>query len=289
MTTPLDDITRRRLVLAKQVYQRALALAHGTVGAVDGTLAVIEFDFALETVVKSVFRAFDQQRRMPEKLTELVSETNGLLQAQGYPPIAGAQNIHRVRGIRNAAQHEARTPTVDEVNDCRTHTHDFLAHVLNAVWGVAIDTLSMADAVQQPEVRRLLLDSERCLHAGNYLEAVQRSGAALTRAIMHLYSAGLVMIPDSSLQVVLVPMMQVVNFSALGLNYAEYMRYKQVAGENHYDAGGKLYSSGVKEPLDRKDAEHAVAYCEKTVLEIETRVGSLDEPFGIRRASDGLL
>lgn len=282
MTQTLDSIARRRLVLAKQVYQRALALAHGAVSAVDGTLAVIEFDFALETIVKSVFRAFDQQHQMPESLTKLVGATNSLLQAQGYPPIAGAQNIHRVRDIRNAAQHEARTPTTDEVNECRTHTHDFLVQVFNAVWGRDFETLSVADFIQQPEVRTLLLEAESCVQKGDYLEAVQRSGAALTKALGCLNVAGMVAIPDSSLYVPLMSVMEAVNFIALGLNYAQYWRYKQVAGANYSDDSGTLHHSGGKEALERADAEYAVAYCDETILEIEGRVGNLDTPFGVR-------
>ena len=130
-----------------------------------------------------------------------------------------------------------------------------------------------------------LLKAEELLATGQYKEATEQSGAGLSYALSTLRAAGMIRLNDSSLYWALFPLIDIVTFSAIGLNYAEHFRYTQIAGDISIDWDRKIRSHGMKEPATKQDAEFAVAYCEQTVIEIESRVGSLDAPFGIKHES----
>src|SRR5205807_1687000 len=73
---------------------------------------------------------------------------------------------------------------------------------------------------------------------------------------------------------------QTVLYLALGLEYSEYLRFRNIAGEVIFMVGGSASHYGMKEPMLTDEAEFAVAYSADAVVQIETRVGSLEKPFG---------
>lgn len=58
------------------------------------------------------------------------------------------------------------------------------------------------------------------------------------------------------------------------------MQYKQIAGHVAFAGDGTAYYHDMKENIDAKDAEFVVSYCINTVIQIESRVGNIDAPFG---------
>ncbi|CAN5725256.1 hypothetical protein BH24ACI2_BH24ACI2_01210 [soil metagenome] len=59
MLISLDVVTRKKLILVKQIYQRALIQAQAKHSYVDCIFAVVGFDLANETVLKAVVSALN--------------------------------------------------------------------------------------------------------------------------------------------------------------------------------------------------------------------------------------
>jgi hypothetical protein len=69
---------------------------------------------------------------------------------------------------------------------------------------------------------------------------------------------------------------------ALGLNYLDYLSFKEITGQ-------PLFSLGNEDPVDffnmkkdpnSDDAEFVLAYAIDSILMIESRVGDIEKPFG---------
>ena len=78
-------------------------------------------------------------------------------------------------------------------------------------------------------------------------------------------------------------MQETLLYVALGMNYADYMKYKQIAGHVMFAVSGEPHFSGMQENIAASDAEFVVSYCIDTVVQIQACVGSLDAPFGSDR------
>lgn len=78
-------------------------------------------------------------------------------------------------------------------------------------------------------------------------------------------------------------MQEILLYVALGMNYTDYMKYKGIAGQVFFTLDGTPQRIGGKKNPDANDAEFVVAYCTDTVVQIESRVGSLEAPFGSNR------
>lgn len=75
-------------------------------------------------------------------------------------------------------------------------------------------------------------------------------------------------------------MQETLLYIALGMNYNEYMRYRKIAGNIEFNSGGGYSHLGMKDPLEANDGELVIAYCIDAIIQIESRTGSLDKPFG---------
>src|SRR5688500_12204978 len=107
---PIDVITRRRLLLVKQVFQQALVQAGARQRPVRRIMAVIGFDLANETALKAVAEALYTVRSPADTFPGVLQQLDTLLPGAGFPPLADRANLLSVRRTRNVAQHQARSP-----------------------------------------------------------------------------------------------------------------------------------------------------------------------------------
>jgi hypothetical protein len=75
-------------------------------------------------------------------------------------------------------------------------------------------------------------------------------------------------------------MQETLLYIALGMNYSDYIHFRQIVGSVILASGGTRIYSGMKENLTAGDAEFVVGYATDIVVQIESRVGNLDAPFG---------
>ncbi len=220
--------------------------------------------------------------------------------AAGHNQVPDKANIQHVHSIRNDTQHKAKYPNESDVSDCRTYTRDFLQKIIAEVWGLSFERISLTDIVQHEGVKEFLVDAETALSKGDYQQAVQHAAAGLTWALRSVKTAVVGRTPGSAKAFLMEDsfgrpksdrdvyraferMQETLLYMALGMNYADYMRYGQIAGYVEFAMSGTPIYQGMKQDINASDAEFVVAYCTDTVVQIESRVGSLDAPFGSDR------
>ncbi len=89
MLIPLDKITRNKLILLKQIYQRALIQSQFTHRVVDRMLAVVGFDLANETALKAIAVALNPPIKLKHQFPEVIKQVDNELVALG-------EKLHRI-------------------------------------------------------------------------------------------------------------------------------------------------------------------------------------------------
>jgi len=277
MAVAADPTTHKKLVLVKQLYQRALVESENRHSVVSRMMAVVGLDLAAEIAIKAMVGALDPSKTPQDNFQALVQSADSSMKksgvADGLPDKANIQHVHTVR---NDAQHKARYPNETEVNDCRTYTRDFLGKITVQVWGLRFERISLADIVAHEKMKDLFNEAEQQLQMGQYGRAVIPAFGALAEALNRVESAlvgqmvqmsgGL--LPGSDWDTV-ERMRRTLLSVALGLDYGQLIRFGRMADhviQNDWQIGAD-------------DAEALVAYCIDAVAQIEGRVGDIDAPF----------
>jgi hypothetical protein len=298
----LDQITLKKLVLIKQLYQRA-EIQSFSESNVDRIMAVTTFDLAIETALKAVIRSLDHSKTPSDGFESFLQQAESLLSkksAGAVKEIPDRAHVKSVHSIRNDIQHEAQVPDKSVVSDCRTYTRDFFQKLILDVWGLSFDKISLTDLIHDEKVKKFLVDAEVALDQEDRKKAVEYAAAGLSWALICVRTAVVgrnqsfaraFVIEESpghqkaskEIYRAFQRMQETLLFIALGMNYNEYMRYRKIAGNIAFNSGGGYSHFGMKTPLDANDGEFVVAYCIETVIQIESRTGSLDKPFGSDR------
>src|SRR5687767_15172485 len=108
MPVPLDPITHRKLVLARQIYQRALIQAQLRHSYVDRILAVIGFDLTNESVLKAIVSTLEPRKSTDKDFHGVLQQADSCLTAKDLPAVPDKAKIQHVHDLRNDAQHKAK-------------------------------------------------------------------------------------------------------------------------------------------------------------------------------------
>jgi hypothetical protein len=292
MTFALDDATRKKLVLVKQLYEQALRQSAPHTSIMDRIMAVIGFDLAMETILKAAALIIDPRLRPSDLSGDLIPRCEQVFRTASvlYPPMG---TMRRIRGVRNDAQHEARYPNETDLNDCRVYARDILNHVLTEVWGESLDTISLVDLIQNTNAKQFFIRAEEELAKGVYDEAAAQAlgGFQWTLGKVRAAFVGRDLVRMSTMTQKERDMNDVVNrlrftmlFHALGIDYADTVRFNKTIGEVLVmadDVTVHLMRDEGMPPIDRPIVETTMAYCIDMVVRIEQRVGDLESPFGV--------
>ena len=292
----LDAVTLKRLVVVRRIYEHALIDSASSFGAVERIMAVIGFDLAIETLLKAVVLAVDPMKDPPDQWNALLQSAGTFLGKCGVElPLLGP--VKHVHALRNDAQHKAKYPSAQEVEDCRTYTRDFSEATLALLWNRGIEQLREADLVQNEKVRNFLSKAEEQFEASEYDQTVQQAAAGLELALLLVKSATVGRVGNFNAAFMVVDsfhkpkedaevfksfemVRDVALHYVLGLDYSRYMRFKEATGRVVFAIGGKPHWYNTPKDPSRSQAEFILAYAINTVLEIENRVGNLDVPWG---------
>jgi hypothetical protein len=303
MTIPIDSITRKKLIIVKQLYQNAVIQSASRNSVLSRLLSVISFDLAIETVLRTIIGSLDSSKSPADGFQGLVQQCDALMTSAGYSTVPDRANILHVHSIRNDAQHKAKYPNESDVDDCRIYARDFLRKIIVELWGLDIEQISLTDVIQNEKVRQYLVDAENSLAQGNYQQALQSASAGLTWTLKRVENAIVGHLPDyrmdnlRSISYTGTPMsnstegayraleklQDTLLYVALGMNYSEFKKYKKLTKHIHtvFTADGTPhhdYDTRIKEP-EPSGVEFIVAYSINTVVQIESVVGDIDAPF----------
>jgi hypothetical protein len=295
-----DVRVQRQLVLTKQLFLQGLALARRSHSSMARLLGVVILDLAAETGMKTAIGFLEPSTRLAKNFDGVLSQLEEALDVSSGGVLDDRGNILHVHEIRNDAQHRARTPTETESADCSVYVRDFLDKLMQRIWDRALASVSLAELVKDSDVRRFLNIAETELSTGRLREAAQASSAAVEMALVKVrravvgrkesFTAAFIMEEDLKRPSAFPKgrdvyrsferMQDVLLLTALGLNLGDYVRFHSLAGEAHFMANGSVrFGSGTDDIAD-VDADFCVGYATESVLEIESRAGDLEAPFG---------
>jgi len=139
MDTPeLTPIVTRRLRIARGAFRQGVRLRAGSPGASTRVASLISLDFAAETTLKSLVQQVTNEDLRKLRFYDLIKRVEALLTEMAIAGVAvGALN--EVHETRNAAQHQARVPTSDELVAAEVHVRDSLEDFCQAVWDIGFD------------------------------------------------------------------------------------------------------------------------------------------------------
>lgn len=309
MPLTLDRITHKKLVLVKQIYQRAVVDAAGSLSTTNRILTVIEFDLAIETVLKTIIGALESTKPPERHFPELIKQANSLLKQANLGTVPDEVHIRHIHDIRNNAQHQAIYPNETDVSDCRTYTRDFLNTVVKQVWDIPFENISLADLIEDAEVKQMMLDAYAKYDQQAYSEAVDLASEAFDKTLEYVSGSVIGHFPahihgivvsdalsegkgeklmhdsrESRHEVELLNaikrMRQTILYLALEMNFSESVRYWQIVGYTNFTLDEKHHRYEGKANIDKNDAEFVLSYCTNTIVRIEGRVGSLKKPLG---------
>jgi hypothetical protein len=177
----IDPITHKKVAIAKKMYEKAFLQSFAQSNPVNCIMSVIGFDLAVETLLKTavVFLGYAKDLKNLSNFDNLLTETKNCLSNQGLGLFPDEAKIRRIRNIRNAAQHEARTPNSLEVNECRTWAKNFLDLVVDQIWEKSFDLISISDFIENEEVKNLLINSEKEYRLKNWDKAILQATTGL--------------------------------------------------------------------------------------------------------------
>jgi len=169
----VEQITKRKLIMVKQIFNEVLFHSERKSNSASRILAMIGFDLALETILKTVYSAFEDKNKPKENFPALVDQTERILNRESIGLIPKRKEIFNVHEIRNDAQHKARYPTSNEIDEVRIYIRDFLNELISQVWNISFFELSFVDFIKNDEIRSLLTDSEQEFRNNKYVECVK--------------------------------------------------------------------------------------------------------------------
>lgn len=308
MLLPLDEITRKKLVLVKQIYQRAVIDSKGSFSKTNRILSIIEFDLAVETTIKSIVSALDTTKTPESDISKLLQQANSLLKLRGVENIPDEAHIKHIRRIRNNAQHQAIYPNETDLSDCRTYARDFLTLVIKQIWDIDFENITLADLIEDEEIKGLLIEAYKQYDLNNFVIATDLITEAMDKAINHVDSALVGSFPpfingiavsdsfsigrddevvrdsrhhfdEQEVLKIIKKMQETLLYLSLEMNISEFIRFRKIAGYTFVTMDDKYHRVSGKKEIDKNDVEFLLSYCIDTIVNIEERVGSLKKPF----------
>ena len=182
MPIPVDEITRRKLILVRQLYQQAEKQSGSRHSIVSRIMAIIIFDLKIETLLKVIVEALDQRITLSDSFNSLLQQCEKLLLEHGITPFPYRAHVLHLHSIRNDAQHKAKYPNESDVSDCRTYARDFCRDVIQNVWGTVFDELSQLDWIDDGILKKMLESALLDIEAGNLKKGLTLVGISFTWA-----------------------------------------------------------------------------------------------------------
>jgi hypothetical protein len=282
MTIPLDVITRKKLILVRQIYQRAVIQSEVLHSDFDRIMSLIAFDLASETVLKAVVGALEPSKNTDKDFQSIIQQADALFVKQSFPEVPDKPKIQHVHSLRNDAQHKAKYPSNTDVSDSRTYTRDFLQQIVLNVWGQDFNTISLTEVIRHTRVKEFLEQAEQEIKNSNTVQAVARAKAGFQLAMGKVKHSVVGRYADSmSDHITVKKISNAVFLSVVGLDYPSYLRYKKLSRMIHvFDYGDHIQiNTGSDDPITTEDAEYIVNYAVNSVIQIESLVGDIEKPF----------
>lgn len=141
MADPFDltPETSRRLRIARGAFRHGVRLQAGAPGPSARVTSLVALDFAVETILKAFLQQATTDDLRKAAFFDLVKRSRTQVDTRGLSGNLTFGSVEEVHDKRNAAQHQARVPTPEELGAAIVHARDTLDVFCAAVWDVAFD------------------------------------------------------------------------------------------------------------------------------------------------------
>ena len=182
--TEIDKVTKKRLIYVKRLHMHAQEhMLHGT--EFDKMIAIHHFDNAIELLLKCVAAKYEIPLGDPLRLTfhKLWREVGKEYKLRLGSELPKKTEIFQLHRIRSNVQHWGTSPfSLEFVNDFDEYTYDFIQAILDSVFGLKYNELSLSSLVSDAEIKELLTDAERYFADENWKEAIRKVSIAFALA-----------------------------------------------------------------------------------------------------------
>jgi hypothetical protein len=300
--------TFRQLVVVRQLFNAGVSQAQRAHDPSSRLLAVVVLDVSVESALHASVASLDPRRTPANTFGGLLAQTETLLVNAGVRAVPGAAKILQVHSIRNDAQHRARVPLDAEVTEAVAHVREYLRELVQLVWGLTLERVSLVETVKEAEVREHLRLAEDARSKRRFRRATSECAIALALALGKVrravvgggtsFARGFVMEDDlrrfqpgqrgsfpafsdgrdvfRSFQ----RMQDALLVTALGINLGDYVRFRAVAGDAVFFVNNRVEVQHGKDRVSEAQTDICLAFATESVLEVENRAGDLDRPFG---------
>ena len=293
-----DQITHKKLILIKQMYQRATILSSREHNMVDRIMALVGFDLTVETVLKAVINSLDAVKTPADSFQGLIAQANELLGSVSMKLVPEKAHIQHVHSLRNDAQHKAKYPNKSDLDDCRIYIRDFLKAFVQDVYGIDFETVSQTELIKHRQIKKHLTDAQDYFKNSEYQKASELANVGLQTALNyagkpyvgrsfdHMFSK--IMVSDHfkvskgdpDVTKAFQRIQNTVRHLALGLDYSDKVKFNKIAGFVLFSLGGNYHMHDMKKDIGEDEAEFVLSFAIDAIIQIENRVGDLEKPFG---------
>ena len=168
----------RKLILAKSVF------LHGCIHAnakdeVSRMLAIHHFDFAVEMILRCIATKYNivsssrQEFHFKDLWNEIVRKDVKL-------PLKS--RMFELHDVRNLVQHAGVIPSFEDVTMFKGYVETFLEDIIKREFNISFDELSLAQLIENVELRRVMRRAEELFKEGNYKKCILECDKALIKA-----------------------------------------------------------------------------------------------------------
>src|SRR5258705_3876919 len=186
MTTSVNTITRRKLIVVMELDQEAEKQAALNYSVSNRIMAIIGFDLAIETLLKVIVGEFDKHKSPADKFPGLLDQCDDLFLKNSLPSLPSRTHVLYMHSLRNDAQHKAKYPNETDVSYCRTYTRDFCQEVIQNTWGLSFAGISPLEWINDDILQELLTISLADIQTNNL-----KKGLTLTKIAFGWASASI--------------------------------------------------------------------------------------------------
>jgi hypothetical protein len=302
MSVPLDQITQRKIVLAKQIHNQATTQSASQL-PISRILGVIGLDLANETLLRTIVGTLDPTKTPSESFPSVLQQVDDLISKASLGVTPDRANLMHVHSIRNDCQHKAKYPSDTETIECRIYCRDFLQKTVALIWGLDFSLIRLADLVLEPKARQLLIEAEETNAKSEYFDAIGKASAALEWVLkqtrhnlvgqLSVFAKGIVLVDafgelqsqreDEQAGDAFRKMQDAVFYLAVGFDFNGYKQLSEIAGATRWTLNGKYVRSNPKPSPTASESEFVLSYCTNAITLIENRIGAVDAPWAIQK------
>jgi HEPN domain-containing protein len=241
----IDEATERRLVYVKRLYMHAREHIELQT-EFDNMIAIHNLDNSIELLLKCVATYLDVPLSRTTTFYELFNEVNRICK---LPKKTEMYHLHE---LRSNIQHWGISPlSSDVVTSFVVYVYDFIENVIKRVFNVNYEEIFMASLIEDETLREILSTAEKAYEEGDYEKCMRYADATFNKILREKLNLNL-MFPnteDTILSEIINVIEGIIPVLMLGVNFAEYIKYKKNFTYSYWDEKEKTitYSQNVLE------------------------------------------